>query len=131
MACQRGRCFGNLKAKSGQFCPDRGALPCADVAKQEVLVCGETDFQLVGLDNATQAGLAVTVQASAEQGKTDEPEARPLAMPAEVIEEFWLRLIAQALELSFEVAVAQGLACLLYTSPSPRDQRGSRMPSSA
>ena len=25
----------------------------------------------------------------------------------------------------------QYLACLLYTSPSPRDQRGSRMPSSA
>ena len=24
-----------------------------------------------------------------------------------------------------------GCACLLYTSPSPRDQRGSRMPSSA
>ena len=23
------------------------------------------------------------------------------------------------------------MACLLYTSPSPRDQRGSRMPSSA
>ena len=26
---------------------------------------------------------------------------------------------------------AQGTSCLLYTSPSPRDQRGSRMPSSA
>ena len=26
---------------------------------------------------------------------------------------------------------AHGGACLLYTSPSPRDQRGSRMPSSA
>ena len=25
----------------------------------------------------------------------------------------------------------QGITCLLYTSPSPRDQRGSRMPSSA
>ena len=25
----------------------------------------------------------------------------------------------------------QSLICLLYTSPSPRDQRGSRMPSSA
>ena len=25
----------------------------------------------------------------------------------------------------------QGIVCLLYTSPSPRDQRGSRMPSSA
>ena len=29
------------------------------------------------------------------------------------------------------VIVAIILACLLYTSPSPRDQRGSRMPSSA
>ena len=26
---------------------------------------------------------------------------------------------------------AKAYACLLYTSPSPRDQRGSRMPSSA
>ena len=25
----------------------------------------------------------------------------------------------------------QNITCLLYTSPSPRDQRGSRMPSSA
>ena len=28
-------------------------------------------------------------------------------------------------------SVWQRIACLLYTSPSPRDQRGSRMPSSA
>ena len=28
-------------------------------------------------------------------------------------------------------AIADALGCLLYTSPSPRDQRGSRMPSSA
>ena len=28
-------------------------------------------------------------------------------------------------------ALAQDAGCLLYTSPSPRDQRGSRMPSSA
>ena len=30
-----------------------------------------------------------------------------------------------------EAQVAAWKACLLYTSPSPRDQRGSRMPSSA
>ena len=30
-----------------------------------------------------------------------------------------------------KAALAAGLTCLLYTSPSPRDQRGSRMPSSA
>ena len=33
----------------------------------------------------------------------------------------------QAAEFSF----TSGDTCLLYTSPSPRDQRGSRMPSSA
>ena len=31
----------------------------------------------------------------------------------------------------FHVITDQGGSCLLYTSPSPRDQRGSRMPSSA
>ena len=42
-------------------------------------------------------------------------------------------------EGDFEVVASQGIDadkalrgyCLLYTSPSPRDQRGSRMPSSA
>ena len=32
---------------------------------------------------------------------------------------------------NFARAIPEHLACLLYTSPSPRDQRGSRMPSSA
>ena len=29
------------------------------------------------------------------------------------------------------IAAKTAIPCLLYTSPSPRDQRGSRMPSSA
>ena len=33
--------------------------------------------------------------------------------------------------LTTKLMAQQALACLLYTSPSPRDQRGSRMPSSA
>ena len=36
-----------------------------------------------------------------------------------------------AIDHSPFIAVAQHLACLLYTSPSPRDKRQSRMPSSA
>ena len=32
---------------------------------------------------------------------------------------------------SSKVVNSGGMTCLLYTSPSPRDQRGSRMPSSA
>ena len=44
------------------------------------------------------------------------------------------RLTAAPDEPSQRAAVVEGaerLTCLLYTSPSPRDQRGSRMPSSA
>ena len=39
---------------------------------------------------------------------------------------------SQAAGYSFvDVKACHGYLCLLYTSPSPRDQRGSRMPSSA
>ena len=31
----------------------------------------------------------------------------------------------------YNMGITQSYICLLYTSPSPRDQRGSRMPSSA
>ena len=37
------------------------------------------------------------------------------------------RLISERIQLENDLANV----CLLYTSPSPRDQRGSRMPSSA
>ena len=44
-------------------------------------------------------------------------------------------LICYAMKAASNQAIlktlAQAGACLLYTSPSPRDQRGSRMPSSA
>ena len=33
--------------------------------------------------------------------------------------------------MGFQINEKQVKSCLLYTSPSPRDQRGSRMPSSA
>ena len=45
-------------------------------------------------------------------------------------------LIKQGANLDFQdkegvTAFGHAITCLLYTSPSPRDQRGSRMPSSA
>ena len=39
--------------------------------------------------------------------------------------------ISRNQELARVLPPITGLSCLLYTSPSPRDQRGSRMPSSA
>ena len=46
-----------------------------------------------------------------------------------VVPEVAARAHLEALQPSIDAALAE--ACLLYTSPSPRDQRGSRMPSSA
>ena len=42
-----------------------------------------------------------------------------------------LELRSKSIPWAEDLARRTGLACLLYTSPSPRDQRGSRMPSSA
>ena len=42
-----------------------------------------------------------------------------------------LVLISKCKQLRGILETGYNVACLLYTSPSPRDQRGSRMPSSA
>ena len=57
------------------------------------------------------------------------------------IREYWWRSMVQlnenivgidsAIFMHPKTWIASGHVCLLYTSPSPRDQRGSRMPSSA
>ena len=44
---------------------------------------------------------------------------------------FLTEFVAMMLSRTAEFQQARGFDCLLYTSPSPRDQRGSRMPSSA
>ena len=46
------------------------------------------------------------------------------AEPAEAVEAPWANQVEADATALFQI-------CLLYTSPSPRDQRGSRMPSSA
>ena len=58
----------------------------------------------------------------------------PLEIRGELYGPNLSRTKSQALasgHLRKKVATGMGLSCLLYTSPSPRDQRGSRMPSSA
>ena len=44
------------------------------------------------------------------------------------LEDIWINIPGAPKNISADI---EFLNCLLYTSPSPRDQRGSRMPSSA
>ena len=60
--------------------------------------------------------------------RSPDSQARAQALYQKLRAEMPLHELRQAQELSQE---ALAKACLLYTSPSPRDQRGSRMPSSA
>ena len=52
---------------------------------------------------------------------------QPGALPEDALRD----LVTKLKEIDMDEVRAEIEACLLYTSPSPRDQRGSRMPSSA
>ena len=52
----------------------------------------------------------------------------------EAINKLWLGVgasVAASIGVAFLVVYLKSIACLLYTSPSPRDAHESRMPSSA
>ena len=81
--------------------------------------------------------LAEGISACAEAGASVVflPELTLSRYPADTRPEGPADASAEDLETGPSLALAKKLAqdcdCLLYTSPSPRDQRGSRMPSSA
>ena len=51
--------------------------------------------------------------------------------PYEIAKSISNSLAREVLSASLDDEIIEVHTCLLYTSPSPRDQRGSRMPSSA
>ena len=57
------------------------------------------------------------------------PESRELAIPENNIAQIEEEL--NQISVNPSLLTSTSNVCLLYTSPSPRDQRGSRMPSSA
>ena len=127
-------CFGGITAV-GQF------LQGCDLRAQ----FGEKIAEVVVEDDADGVTLvAVHVDQSIEGafGTTKQPVDRPLFVELDVVVvELLEEVVADGLPLfSFEVGGVETIfqkreilfvVCLLYTSPSPRDQRGSRMPSSA
>ena len=80
---------------------------------------------MAGLVGQTLIGIADTVMVGAVGVEA-------LAAASLVVNLFHLPLVfGFGMLSSISVHASHAYGCLLYTSPSPRDQRGSRMPSSA
>ena len=69
---------------------------------------------------------AVSIKSFQDLGQPDTPGAR-MALGIAIFQDLAVIVFMVVLPS----IVGEGAGCLLYTSPSPRDQRGSRMPSSA
>ena len=87
------------------------------------------------LEHGTTLAISKSGQISSERW-WNPPTAlrRDLRSAEEFATEFkslYMKVVSDHVDTHFPVAADLSGGCLLYTSPSPRDQRGSRMPSSA
>ena len=84
-------------------------------------------------DSAPRRGFISAIQERNDKGLVSVIAEVKKASPSKGIirEDFSPKQIAQQYEENGATCLSVLTDCLLYTSPSPRDQRGSRMPSSA
>ena len=85
------------------------------------------DDDQVGLDDrCVRAALASSIRGLSSQGAAQD-NGSAVSEKDEAVETSLTRQLSENLKKRYD----SFFPCLLYTSPSPRDQRGSRMPSSA
>ena len=102
-------------------------LPLTD----DALIEGVEDFSLDLTNPTSSTGLTVSVDAAAGSAATTISDTQGPGGNADGPGEWSVNGPASADEGSTPRYTVSLSGCLLYTSPSPRDQRGSRMPSSA
>ena len=117
----------------------RDSLPKDKVALADAVhrEAGEFRRELAALKRRVQADkernsklLEKVDQLSAEKMKSD-TEMATMRKSVKTMQRSHEEELASSFPLHFSIVDALLRFCLLYTSPSPRDQRGSRMPSSA
>ena len=93
----------------------------------------ESDIQLAAASNTIIVGFNVRGEPRAlQQAESQGIETRFYRVIYELIDDIKKAMGGLLAPAEEEVSLARAeVRCLLYTSPSPRDQRGSRMPSSA
>ena len=101
----------------------------ADLNKATAMTLPRMSFEFTGL-TYDPARKVSTVQQFVVKDPDDESESKKAYMPVPYNMSFELAIMTKLNDDALQI-VEQILPCLLYTSPSPRDQRGSRMPSSA
>ena len=114
---------GVLDTSNGERTDEAVHLEASDLTTHGVIVgmtgSGKTGLSVIMLEEALLSGIpTIIIDPKGDMGnllltfpELDGPSFEPWVNPAD--------------------ADRDGISCLLYTSPSPRDQRGSRMPSSA
>ena len=83
---------------------------------------------IIFVTGPTGSGKTTTLYSTLKQLATREVNVCTIEDPIEMVEPSFNQMQIQA---NIDVDFAQGVNCLLYTSPSPRDSFRSRMPSSA
>ena len=104
------------------------------LAAQAPVIAQETNSE----DEARQLETIVVTSARGREENTVEVPISTTVFDAQAIEDAQIQRVDDFIGLTPGVTIANSqdsgtnfITCLLYTSPSPRDQRGSRMPSSA
>ena len=127
-------CLFSLAASASAFAPQQSGRPSVELAAGRREVLGAVGVALAGLAGQQLTQQQPTLIAGLKNPALETFKSKNKGqafIPGKGMHAHEDELIAGLKNPALETFKAKNKGCLLYTSPSPRDQRGSRMPSSA
>ena len=104
------------------------ALKSPEMSCRELLKAARSGHEAILLPKTTEPDPTARLHAAFFDWVQRTPDAPAIFTSGQTVT---YRTLAKRVRQRVASLQAAGVTCLLYTSPSPRDQRGSRMPSSA